>query len=51
MGRKGLTISYDRSEMGSQSSAAVTSSGNQHVFDNIEVVVRSWIFNEIPQFG
>ena len=51
MGKKGLTISYDRSEMGSQSSAAATSNFSQHAFDNREVVVHSWIFNEISQFG
>jgi hypothetical protein len=50
-GGKGLTISCNKSEMAFQFSAAATSSSSQHVSDSRQVVVQSWIFNEISQFG
>jgi len=50
MGKKGLTISCDGSEMGSQFSAAANSIDSQHVFDNRQVAVQSHVFNEILQF-
>lgn len=48
---KGLNISCGRSEMGSQFSAAANYSSSEHVFVSRQVVVQSWIFNEISQFG